>query len=330
MDSRLEIQPDRFAVIVGPQFAARVVRELLDCDGTSGDEEVKLPTFEFKEIVDRGVSYLLEKESFADEAERERFEARYSNAYELDPVFVLRKITNSLRAAGCYGEWLAELFACRLPAGSARASSASLERLLALQRRGALLVYVHCDEILARAGGQEPLVLEDDLDRWAGGGERTGILQPHGVYSRPDSVQLDCQLYDTSSHTVGGMERLERALSGRSLLLLGDEWSAAVSAADPLISNFCRKFVKTAGEGTDAMVLNTARDSADGLLGLPAFSSSPYPTVYPTTRGSSDLCKLCLRWNSKSGSVRVIRHQLVVFRCAIPHLPWHATVYLRG
>ena len=297
MGSRLEIQPERFAVVIGSQFAARVVQELRDCGAPSaGDEGQKLPTFNFKNIVNRGVSYLLEKESFPDEAARAKFEARYSNAYELDPFFVLRKITSSLRASCSYGEWLAELFACPLPSPlpSVERSSASLERLLALQSRGALLVYLHCDEIVARAAGQETLVLEDDLERWASGEERTGILQPHGVYSRPDSVQLDGQLYDGSgSSEVGrhqpGMERLERALRGRSILLLGDEWAAL----DPLFANFCRRFVGKSGEeDTEAVVLNTAGGSAEGPLGLPLCTKTPLPAVHPMTGASSDLCKL--------------------------------------
>ena len=292
MDSRLEIQPDRFAVVVGPQFATQVVKELFRDGARDGaDEKVTLPTFDFKSIVDRGVSYLLEKETFVDDAARAKFEARYSNAYELDPVFVLRKITSSLRAAGCYGEWLAELFECRLLTGGS--SSESLERLLDLQSRGALLVYAHCDEIVARAAGQEPVVLNDlgDLERWATG-ERVGILQPHGVYSKPDSVQLDCQLYDGAAHPLSAaMERLEQALGGRSVILLGDDWGAALSH-DPLLANFCRRFVRIpGGEGGDAVVLNTSRDSAEQLLGLPVNASSPFPFIYPITRGSSDLCE---------------------------------------
>lgn len=296
MDLRLDIQPDRFAVIVGPQFATQVVRELLD-RSSAAQEQAVVPTFEFKSIVDRGVSYLLEKESFIDDAARAKFEARYSNAYELDPVFVLRKIASSLQAAGCYGEWLAELFECRLPPTASRRTSASLQRLLALQSRGALLVYVHCDEILARVAGQELLVMDDteEMERWAVG-ERVGILQPHGVYSKPESVQLDCQLYDSAggNHPLSAaMEELKRVLHRRSVVLLGDDWAAPSS--DPLLANFCKRFLgETAAEGREVVVLNTARDSTNASLGLPINPPSPFSALYPMSNTSSYLCKCIL------------------------------------
>ena len=295
MDARLEIQSDRFAIVVGPQFATKIVKELLG----RTDEPATLPTFEFKSIVDRGVSYLLKKESFTDDAARAKFEARYSNAYELDPVFVLRKITSSLRTAGCYGEWLAELFECRLPPSASRGTSASLQSLLALQSRGALLVYVHCDEILARVSGQEPVLLED-VERWAAG-ERMGILQPHGVYSAPDSVQLDCQLYDSSGgggHQLSAaMEKLRQNLCRRSIVLLGNDW--ATPASDPLLANFCRRFLSDKNEG-DAVVLNTARDPTDLSPGLPLYAPSASSAVYPMGHSTCDLCKLLRPWGNSA------------------------------
>ena len=282
MISHLEIQPDHYTIVVGPKFSAEVVKDLLD-NGSSA--RVKLPASEFKCIVDRGVSHLLKRETFASDADKAKFEARYNNAYELDPVFVLRKILSSLQTAGCYEEWLEELFACNVPA---QQTCRSLQHLLTLQSKGALLVYVHCDDIIARAAGLEPVLLENEeqIERWAKGEGPAGILQPHGVYSRPDTVQLDCSIYDDATHplkaTIG---RLKHLLSSRSTILLGDDWDQLPT--DPLLTHFCNHFVR---ESTQ-LVINTARDSAD-LPGLPLCTSSPFPMVIPITRSSADLCKL--------------------------------------
>lgn len=295
MEPRVEIQPDRFAVVVGPQFAIQVLQEMLDSIGAQS-EQVTPPTFKFKSIVDRGVSYLLEKESLADDIARAKFEARYSNAYELDPTFVLRKISNSLRAAGYYREWLAELFECHIPAGG---TSASLERLLALQRRGTLLIYLHCDEIVTRAAGLNPVVLDDAavLERWIAG-ECPGFLQPHGVYSRPESVRLDGQMYDdTPGHLLSAaIERLKSELSCRSIILLGEEWSA--TSENPLISNFCKRFVTNELRNEidgDTVVFNTTGKRVHDFISLPVSqSNNPLPSLHPMAPGVSDLCKLIL------------------------------------
>lgn len=272
----LEIQPDCYTVVVGPTFATKVVKEILD-DG----DEVKLPTFEFRSIVDHGVSYLLDKETFTSDAERAKFEARYKNAYELDPGFVLRKIISNLQTAGYYKEWLAELFACNI---HARKESKSLQCLLTLQRQGALLVYVHCDDIIARVAGLEPVLLENEkqMEQWAKG-ECAGFLQMHGVYSKPDTVQLDCQLYDSASHPLHSrLQRLKQFLCNRSTILLGDDWDRLSS--EPLLSNFCERFVNESTE-RQSFVSSTV-DTC-----LPALPIRSIPTVLPLTERSAKLCK---------------------------------------
>jgi hypothetical protein len=279
----LEIQPQRYAIVVGPNFAAEVVKEALHTDS----DDVKLPAYEFRSIVNHGVSYLLDKETFASDTERAKFEARYKNAYELDPVFVLRKIISSLQTAGCYKEWLTELYACKFPTNLKE--SRSLQRLLTLQSQGALLVYVHCDDILARAAGQEPVLLnnEKQMERWAKG-ECVGFLQPHGVYTEPDTVQLNCQLYDSDAPTVKAeVERLKQFLCSRSTILLGDDWSKLSS--DPLLANFCKRFVSESTERHSFVLGTTANDSA--LPGLPVYATTPCPAVYPLTDTSKELCK---------------------------------------
>ena len=280
MDVSLEIQPDQYAIVIGPKFAAKVAKELSADDTT-------LPAFEFKDIVDRGVAYLLEKESFSNSSEKAKFEARYTNAYELDPVFVIRKVMTGLQIAGCYEDWLAELFACNLPA---KESLKSLQRLLALQKRGALLVYVHCDDIIARATGLESVVLQNEtqMERWAKG-ECSGILQPHGVYSDPTSVQLDCQLYDSHTHPLNAsLEKLQQLLSRRNIVLLGDDWDQL--SKDPLLGKFYKRFINCGSTEGDSFVFYTANASAD-LRGLSLSTFSPFPAVYPMASSSTALCK---------------------------------------
>ena len=279
----LEIQPHRYTIVVGPNFAAKVLKEALHSD----DDDVKLPAYEFRSIVDHGVSYLLDKETFASDTERAKFEARYKNAYELDPVFVLRKIMSSLQTAGCYKEWLAELYARKF--STKLKESRSLQRLLTLQSQGALLVYVQCDDILARAAGQEPVLLDNEqqMERWARG-ECAGFLQPHGVYTKPDTVQLNCQLYDSDAHTLQtAVERLKQFLCSRSTILLGDDWNRLSS--DPLLANFCKRFVSESTERHSLVLSTTTNDSA--LPGLPVCTTTPCPPVYPLTDTSKELCK---------------------------------------
>lgn len=304
MSSYLEIQPDRYAVVVGPKFAAEVVKEI-------SSNAVKLPTFEFRSIVDNGVSYLLDKETFANDAERAKFEARYKNAYELDPLFVMRKVVSGLQTAACYKEWLAELFACNF---HTRKTSRSLQCLLTLQSQGALLVYVHCDDIIARASGLEPVLLENEeqMERWAKG-ECAGFLQLHGVYSKPDTVQLDCKLYDSASAShplYAAVERLQQCLRSRSTILLaGGDWDQLSN--DPLLANFCKQFVSESAE-QHSFVFSTA-DSTD-LPGLRVCATSPYsyPMVYPLTSRSADLCKfhfaLRLTLRNMTQSLRLVRY----------------------
>ena len=281
----LEIRPEKFTIVVGPTFAAEIVREIL----SENDVDVRLPTFDFKSIVDRGVSYLLKKETFASHSDREKFVARYDNAYELDPVFVLRKIISSLQSAECYKEWLAELFACNLPSKKA---SKSLQRLLLLQSQGALVVYVHCDDVIARAAGQETVLLEnsEQMERWAKG-ECAGIMQPHGVYSQSDTVKLDCLLYDSTTHPLNAaVERLREVLCSRNTILLGEDWDR--SSNDPFLTHFCKRFMSERSTEPNSFVFTTAKNATD-LPGLPLHPPSPFPALFPTTSASADLCKLC-------------------------------------
>lgn len=285
MSSCLEIRPENFTIVVGPTFVAQVIKELL---GDDCGDDVSLPTLDFKSIVDRGVSYLLKRETFTSDSDKEKFVARYNNAYELDPVFVLRKIVGSLQSKDCYEEWLTELFACTFPAQRA---SKSLQRLLSLQSQGALVVYVHCDDIIARAARQEPVLLEnrEQMERWAKG-EVAGIMQPHGVYSQPNTVKLDCLLYDSATHPLhAAVEGLRQVLSGRNTILLGEDWG---KSKDPFLTHFCKRFVSSEPTDANKIVFTTAEESAD-LPALPLHASSPLPALYATTPASVDLCKLC-------------------------------------
>lgn len=281
MSSCLEVQPSLYTVVVGPKFAAEIARETLDLGTSNG-----VPTFAFSNIVDHGIAFLLDKENFASEAERAKVEARYKNAYELDPVFVLRKILCNIKTAGCYEDWLSQLFACNL---HSRRPSRSLECLLALQSLGLLLVYVHCDDILARASNLPPVPMdnEEQVERWARG-ELQGFLQVHGVYSQPDTVQLDCELYDNASHPLHATaERLKRILGSRHTVLLGSDWEHRHS--DPLLAKFCERFVHESTE-RHSFVFCQEEEGCIGAPWLPVGMASPL-SLQPMTQSSADLCK---------------------------------------
>lgn len=289
MNACLEIQPGQYTIVVGPKFAVKVLKETQLVLETAATH---LPTSAFSDIVDLGISFLLDDETFPSDAERVKFEVRYKNAYELDPVFVARKIVSSLKKSGRYEEWLSKLFARN---HRPRQPSRSLHHVLQLQSLGALLVYVHCDDVLSRAANLSPILMEDEhqMERWLRG-ECAGFLHVHGVYSKPETVKLDCELYDNAAHPMRARAaRLKEILSNRHTILLGSDWDQLPN--DPLLSRFCENFVSGSAE-RHSFVFSSDKSSA--LPGLPLFvtpNATPMSTLSSLTGSSAALCEcLCV------------------------------------
>lgn len=254
-DPCLEIEPSKFLLVLGPGFTTSVIQELseayqlsirggnrpdLQQDG-SPVKPPKTPAFALKHIVDEGIRVLLDAEEYASDTERAKCEHLYRNAYELDPQFALKKVAMSLQQAGKYAEWLRRAFEVELESHFLASHSVSLHRIIELQSKGALLIYVHCDDILSRVSRTAPILLEDSegLEQWLKG-EKAGFLHVHGVYWEPDTVKIDGQFYESPSHVrPPTAERLKLLFQERHTVVIGCE----SHPTDPLVSQFIKEFM---------------------------------------------------------------------------------------
>jgi hypothetical protein len=256
LDLCLEIDPSKFLLVIGPDFTTSVINELSEAHrlsirgGNHADfqqqdgatiKSPRTPSFALKHIVDEGIRVLLDAEEYSNDTERAMCEHLYRNAYELDPQFALKKVAMSLQQAGKYAEWLRRAFEVELESHFLASHSVSLHRIIELQSKGALLIYVHCDDILSRVSRTAPVLLEDSegLEQWLKG-EKTGFLHVHGVYWEPDTVKIDGQFYESPSHVrPPTAERLKLLFQERHSVVIGCE----SHPTDPLVSQFIKEFM---------------------------------------------------------------------------------------
>lgn len=300
MDPCIEIDPGKFVVVVGPRFTASLVGELAADGATAGASP---PIFTFKDIVNEGIDLLLRADSFPGGAgERTKREMLYKNAYELDPTFALRKVADGLKKLGRYPEWLDRLFKRDFSYAAAAAGRAppspppGLARLLELQRKGALLVYLHCDDALDSMAGLQPLLPEREghAAKWRAG-ETAGFLHVHGVYSEPETVRLD---YEAGGEDHACCEELLRpAFEERHVVALGLE----EHAEDPLLSRFWEKHIASRPAGLQTFFLSSGLATAaaplpeDCLpLSLPRCAVALDDILCDTAETSWALCKRML------------------------------------
>ena len=315
LDLCLEIDPSKFLFVIGPDFTTSVIRELseaygrLPINGDRSDREdgksIKTPAFALKHIVDEGIRVLLDTEEYSSDVERSKCELLYRNAYELDPQFALKKVSMSLQKSGRYAEWLRRAFEVELEAHFLAAShSVSLHHIIELQNRGALLIYVHCDDILSRVSRTSPVLLEDPegLDQWLKG-EKPGFLHVHGVFWEPDTVKLDGQFYEGSSlHVRPSAERLKQLFQERQTVVIGCE----SHSSDPLLSQFIKEYMSDEQQQLHhqhTFHLPLTALPSNQASGLPIVTtsfqdgdqgSSPRPVhsvISPITESSISLCK---------------------------------------
>lgn len=315
MEPCIEIDPGKFVVVVGPRFTASLIGELA-ADGATASGP---PIFAFKDIVNEGINLLLQADSFPSASERAKREMLYKNAYELDPTFALRKVADSLKKLGRYPEWLDHLFKRDFAVPAANHTLPSLMRLLDLQRKGALLVYVHCDDVLDSMAGLQPVLPEKEghAAKWRAG-EMGGFLHVHGVYSEPDTVKLD---YEACGDACGELLRL--SFEERHVVALGfDEHSE-----DPLLSRFWEKHVASRPAGRQTFFLSSrALNAAAPLpgdyfhLSLPRCAVALGDILCDTAETSWALCKEWLGF--LRAQVHDITSTVVQYPLRISHFRW--------
>lgn len=189
-----EVDPVRTLLVLGPQITALCLSEKRDSPST--------PAFLcYQSIVESGIQRALELDTFSRNEARDRRGQLLQNAYELEPAFAAHKVTETLCEHNHHESWIKEVFHHVKDLHFTGDSSPTLQHLSALRREGVRLIYTHYDDLLARAL-KLPVVLLDDEEgvrKWSQG--FPALLHLHGVYSRPQSLKLDCLCYELA---VGG------------------------------------------------------------------------------------------------------------------------------
>lgn len=298
----LEIEPSKFILVLGPRFAATVLSEMVAA------EDTKLPALGLTEMVNEGISVLLDLRQFQNERERADYEKLYRNAFQVDP---LPRLLYNLQHCGGYGSWLERCFQLRLE--PSRSCPPILERLLELQNKGALLVYTGCDDTLSRQTNQRVLLPTENLADWMAGRMR-GFLNVHGVYWKPESLQLNCEVYTNASHPSRlAIGQLEHLFQQRSVIAVGT--CDPTDLSNPMLAAFARTFLFTAAGnmlqnrfhlsldpmGSSTGQLNQCASECGGcVLNLPLFQSPSRRqdgvgwAVIPLRESARLLCKFCV------------------------------------
>lgn len=213
MEPRVELQPDKTLIVLGPHFAASLVERSEEAKEVSTIPP--LTYVELAEILSRSHS----KKQHATDA-------------------VLRK-------------WLQN----NLQNSEKTRRSALLDRLVELQREGALIAYSYVDETVCSAAKQVPLQ-PDQTEDWANG-KVQGILHLFGSSSAPGSVCMnivqDC------------MTSLRLVLRERACVMLGFD-----GGRNPFMDVFLQ-LCKSAGACAPLCA------AKEGWIASPAMSVLPLP-----------------------------------------------------
>lgn len=253
----LEIDPSRFIFVLGPSFTSGVLHQSFSKASDDGapflntasssrasvSSPPTVPGLDVKGMVNVGIALLLESGQFQTESERTECEHIYRSALERDP---LMKLSSSLLQCGRYTEWLERCF--RLDAVPVGKRAPVLSYLVQLLDSGALLLYTGCDEVLSKLANLQVLLPQEKeaVMQWASGVQRArGILHVHGVFWKPDSLQLNCEVYNDPSHPARpAMEHVAAIFKGKYVISLGVCDPGQIS--NPMMANFARTFLATA------------------------------------------------------------------------------------
>ena len=199
MESRLEVVPDKLLLVLGPSFAADLVG-----DGAPSEETPRpgsRPPFSYDQLAQRLIS-AAKTMNTEDVPVEEESSVKYGIA--------LRQAVKIMGKNGAFAHWLQRTFTTKFQVQS----NELLEKVLALQRDGALIAYSSMDDVVARSAKQASLVLPKDGDSWASG-ESKGIMHLFGVYDAPDSVHVPMEQSPKCSEQVRAM------LRNRTCILVG-------------------------------------------------------------------------------------------------------------
>lgn len=285
----MEINPSSFVLVLGPSFTGALLRE---SEGATRNA----PALDLKAMVDEGIAILLQSRHFQSEAERSECEQLYRRALEVDP---LAKLTSSMQQCGRYADWLERCFRLDPAAasnGASKRQAAILERLVSLVEKGALVLYTGCDDALSKHTSLQVLLAQtkEAVVQWGKGGLR-GIMHVHGVYWKPDSLQLACEVYVNPNHPArAAMEQLGAIFQERRVITLGVYEPQQLD--NPMMTNFATSFLATTPRHCFNIALTPNsyyRDpGATKLLHLHPSPSGEIPPILPVSEASRMLCKL--------------------------------------
>ncbi len=214
MDVCIDVDPVRTLLVLGPEIAAQCLSE--------SRESNTIPSFlEYRSIVENGIKRSLELENLKTNEAVRRKEMLLLNAYELEPSFAANKVMETLKEHNEYDSWMKEMSSNSKDYHFDGSQSPTLQFILSLRREGARLIYTHYDDLMARALGLPVVLMEDDESarKWSQG--FPALLHIHGVFSRPQSMKMDCLCYKTQVGDGRSADIVREQFQSRAVIFVG-------------------------------------------------------------------------------------------------------------
>lgn len=255
--SAVEVDPVRTLLVLGPQVTCLCLSE--------ARTSLTAPSFlSYKSIVECGIQKALELENFEASEARERKEALLQNAYELEPAFAANKVVETLKANNFYDPWIKEVFHAAKELQFEGETSRTLQYILHLRKRGVRIIYTHYDDLLARALGLPVVLLEEEegVRKWSQG--FPALLHLHGVYSRPQSIKMDCLCYQSSIGQGKSADIIREQFQSRSVIFIGYD----NQFMDPFLPKVLQSFATPLTMPTSLPLLLTTSKRPPSLNGL--------------------------------------------------------------
>ncbi len=277
----LELDPRTYLLVIGPQFTTAVLNEI-GVDSSS----FALTSRRFATL---GIEVLLQADEFQSDAERVKCDTLYNNAYELDPLFAVKKLSSSLQKTGKYEEWLTKAFKSDIVPSN---ESPSLKKIQQLQREGALVLYMYYDDVLSRLSRTRPVLMNEaaGVEKWCNG-ESNRILHLHGVYSSHETVVFDTDAYHAPNHPLKAtVTQMSQVFSNRHILMLG--FDTEKSDGNPLLEKFAEQYMRGLPENLHSIHLTKAKEPAESVcVQKISCVEAPSSCLHPLSDTSLDVCK---------------------------------------
>ena len=214
MEVCVEVDPIRTLLVLGPHVTAQCLSE-------TRDHSVHPAFLEYKRIVEGGIRKSLDLDNLMNNETMRRKEMLLMNAYELEPAFAAHKVFETLKEHGEYEAWMKETFQNSKEFHFDGSSSSTLQYIMSLRREGVRLVYTHYDDLMARALGLPVVLMEDEegARKWSQG--YPAMLHLHGVFSRPQSMKMDCLCYKTQVGEGKAADILREQFQSRAVVFAG-------------------------------------------------------------------------------------------------------------